>query len=72
MSNGFECCMGCTRRWVKDGKRCHTTCEDYLKAQKQNEKQLKDRIQQAILANTERVRQYSYRSKNKRKGSHNG
>lgn len=25
-----DSCKGCTKRWVKDGKRCHDTCEEHL------------------------------------------
>lgn len=28
----FKCCHGCTERWVKDGKRCHDTCERFIAA----------------------------------------
>lgn len=52
-SNGVSCCRDCTERWVKDGNRCHSTCEKYAAAKKeykakekwlkqQREKQLSD------------------------------
>ena len=26
----IKCCKGCPDRWVRDGARCHDTCERYL------------------------------------------
>ena len=28
----IECCYKCTKRWVKDGRTCHSTCPEYADA----------------------------------------
>lgn len=28
----IKCCYGCTKRWVRDGKTCHSSCKEYSDA----------------------------------------
>lgn len=36
----IHCCKGCPDRKIVDGKRCHSTCERYLKEAAENQKRL--------------------------------
>ncbi len=37
-----KCCFNCPKRWVRDGKTCHSTCPDYLEFWGRNEKRLQE------------------------------
>lgn len=36
-------CWECPRRWVKDGKTCHSTCGDYLEARAKKDRENEER-----------------------------
>ena len=35
----FNCCNGCTERWVNDTTNCHASCQKYLKEVENNERE---------------------------------
>ena len=35
----FNCCNGCTERWVNDTTNCHASCPQYLKEVENNERE---------------------------------
>lgn len=37
----IKCCYKCTRRWVTETDRCHSTCEDYAREMAQHQQELK-------------------------------